>query len=133
MGVFTTIFSSALVLVALTAFAEAGSYGGGHAAYSYAQYQPPQVYAYVQPPRVQYYTTGGAGYGGGYGYGAGYGLNAGMANAGGISGGIAGSIIPIVIICKWKIFVSLIANIYTPSYNNDFFNMNTLDFYLAGF
>lgn len=133
MGVFTTIFSAALVLVALTAFAEAGSYGGGHAAYSYAQYQPPQVYAYVQPPRVQYYTTGGAGYGGGYGYGAGYGLNAGMANAGGMSGGIAGSIIPIVIICKWKIFVSLIANIYTPSYNNDLFNMNTLDFYLAGF
>lgn len=129
MGVFTTIFSAALVLVALTAFAEAGSYGGGHTAYSYAQYQPPQVYAYVQPPRVQYYTTGGAG----YGYGAGYGLNAGMANAGGISGGIAGSIIPIVIICKWKIFVSLIANIYTPSYNNDLFNMNTLDFYLAGF
>lgn len=129
MGVFTTIFSAALVLVALTAFAEAGSYGGGHTAYSYAQYQPPQVYAYVQPPRVQYYTTGGAG----YGYGAGYGLNAGMANAGGMSGGIAGSIIPIVIICKWKIFVSLIANIYTPSYNNDLFNMNTLDFYLAGF
>lgn len=117
MGVFTTIFSSALVFVALTAVAEAGGYGGGHAAYSYAQYQPQPIYAYVQPPSVRYVT---AGYGPGYGaaYGTGYGLNAGMANAGGISGGIAGSIIPIVIICKWKIFVSLIVNIYTLSYNN---------------
>ncbi|XP_011451597.1 alanine and glycine-rich protein [Magallana gigas] len=98
MGVFTTIFSSALVLVALTAVAEAGGYGGGHQ-YSYAQFQQPQMYAYYQPPRVQYYTTG-VGYGAGYGAGAGagYGLNAGLANAGGISGGIAGSIIPIVII-----------------------------------
>lgn len=133
MGVFTTIFSSALVFVALTAVAEAGGYGGGHAAYSYAQYQPQPIYAYVQPPSVRYVT---AGYGPGYGaaYGTGYGLNAGMANAGGISGGIAGSIIPIVIICKWKIFLlyCLLSSIYTL-YLIIVYNLYILDFYLADF